>query len=45
MEVKSNYLVIGSGIAGLFFALKASENGTVSLITKKEKAESNTNYA
>jgi L-aspartate oxidase len=45
MKIQSDYLVIGSGIAGLMFALKASKTGTVSIITKKEKAESNTNYA
>jgi L-aspartate oxidase len=38
-------LVIGSGIAGLSFALHASERFEVALITKKERAESNTNYA
>lgn len=45
MEKRSDYLVVGSGIAGLSFALKAANIGTVTLITKKEKAESNTNYA
>lgn len=42
---RSDYLVIGSGIAGLSFALKAAQTGSVTLITKKEFRESNTNYA
>jgi L-aspartate oxidase len=42
---QTDFLVIGSGIAGLFFALKASEYGTVTVLTKKDRAESNTNYA
>jgi L-aspartate oxidase len=45
VELRSDFLVIGSGIAGLSLALKAANLGTVFLITKKEKAESNTNYA
>lgn len=45
LEIQTDFLVIGSGIAGLSFALKASKQGTVAIITKKEKAESNTNYA
>ncbi|PXA04763.1 L-aspartate oxidase [Coraliomargarita sinensis] len=46
----SNYdydvIVVGSGIAGLSFALKVAEAGCkVAIITKKNSAESNTNYA
>ncbi len=42
---RSDFLIIGSGIAGLSFALKASQEGSVTVITKKGEAESNTNYA
>ena len=45
MESETDFLVIGSGIAGLTCALKLAQKGTVALVTKKEKAESNTNYA
>ena len=43
--VTSRCLVIGTGIAGLQFALLAAENGPVRVVTKKESRESNTNYA
>ncbi len=45
MKIDVDVLVIGSGIAGLSFALKASEHGRVALVTKKSDTESNTNYA
>jgi L-aspartate oxidase len=39
-------VIVGSGIAGLSFALKVAEAGhRVAIFTKKNKAESNTNYA
>ncbi len=39
-------LVIGSGIAGLSFALKVAQLGhSVAILTKKNKADSNTNWA
>ncbi len=39
-------LVVGSGIAGLSFALKVANQGRkVAILTKKDRAESNTNYA
>src|SRR5438270_10543576 len=40
-----DFLVLGSGIAGLSFALKVAPRGRVAIITKKDRAESNTNYA
>jgi L-aspartate oxidase len=40
-----DYLILGSGIAGLSFALKVAAHGRVAIVTKKDRAESNTNYA
>lgn len=44
-KVKTDCIVIGSGIAGLFTAIKASEDRRVIMITKKSVMESNTRYA
>ena len=40
-----DFLILGSGIAGLSFALKVAPHGRVAIVTKKHRAESNTNYA
>src|SRR5438876_5929781 len=40
-----DFLILGSGIAGLTFALKVAPHGRVAIIAKKNRAESNTNYA
>ncbi|MCC5023585.1 MAG: L-aspartate oxidase [Candidatus Synoicihabitans palmerolidicus] len=46
MSKSFDVLVLGSGIAGLSFALKAVQQGhTVAILTKKNKADSNTNWA
>ncbi|MCK4881381.1 MAG: FAD-dependent oxidoreductase, partial [Bacteroidales bacterium] len=45
MEKKYDFLVIGSGLGGLSFALKAADHGSVCLITKAEMEETNTYYA
>ncbi len=43
--MKTDFLVIGSGIAGLNFALNIANYGQVTIVTKKEIMESNTNLA
>jgi len=40
-----DFIVIGSGIAGLSFALRAAEKGSVALVTKRGRADSNTAWA
>ena len=45
MRLRGDFLVIGSGIAGLSFALEAARAGSVLVVTKKSTAESATNYA
>src|SRR5205809_6861090 len=39
-----DFLILGSGIAGLTFALKVASHGRVAIITKINRTESNTNY-
>lgn len=45
MKKHTDFLVIGSGIAGLSFALKAAEYGKVAVVTKASLEDSNTRYA
>ncbi len=45
MRITTDYLVIGSGLAGLSFALKVAETGTVTIISKTKLDETNTSYA
>src|SRR3954467_8826355 len=40
-----DFVVIGSGIAGLTFALKAAKHGSVAVITKRKGVDSNTAWA
>lgn len=44
-RIETDVIVIGAGIAGLYTALKASENNRVLMITKKSLFDSNTRYA
>ncbi len=45
MEYETDFLVIGSGVAGLLFAIKVADYGRVDIITKRNIKESNTAYA
>ncbi len=42
---ETDFLVLGSGIAGLYYALHAAERGRVTIVTKRDPAESSTRYA
>ena len=44
-NLDTDVLVVGSGIAGLTFALRVAEHFDVILVTKKARRVSNTNYA
>lgn len=45
MELSADFVIIGTGVAGLSFALKAAKYGKVLILTKAEALESNTRYA
>ncbi len=45
MSESTEVLVLGSGVAGLFFALRAAEHRKVTILTKSMRAESNSRYA
>ncbi len=45
MKKRTDFLVIGSGIAGLTFALKAAKYGKVAVVTKANIDDTNTRYA
>ena len=46
MRLSTDYLVVGSGIAGLYFSILAARSGArVAMVTKREAADSNTKWA
>jgi L-aspartate oxidase len=45
MTRRSDFLVIGSGIAGLLFAIQSAWGGTVTILTKKRRDDTNTAWA
>ena len=45
MIERSDTLVVGSGIAGLLFALKMAKSGSVTVLTKAARSKSNTRWA
>ncbi|MEM7137221.1 MAG: L-aspartate oxidase [Myxococcota bacterium] len=45
MRSESDYLVLGSGVSGLSFALEAAQRGKVTMVTKRSRTDSATNWA
>src|SRR6185369_17405654 len=45
MQLTTDFLILGSGIAGLSFALRAQAYGQVVVVTKREAAEAATSWA
>ncbi len=45
MQRDFDYLVIGSGVAGLTFALSVADHGSVAVVTKRGRDEAATTYA
>jgi L-aspartate oxidase len=45
MKIMSDFLIIGSGIAGLSYALKVADRGSVAVVTKRQISETATNLA
>ncbi len=45
MRIETDFLVIGSGVSGLTFALNAAKLGTVTILTKRSRTDSATNWA
>ena len=42
---RHDFLIIGSGVAGLSLALKVARHGTVAVVTKRARSDSNTAWA
>src|SRR5579871_5201753 len=45
MSVDVDFLVIGSGLAGLTYALTVAPHGSVALLTKKTRSDANSSWA
>ncbi|HLV80491.1 MAG TPA: FAD-dependent oxidoreductase, partial [Chthonomonadaceae bacterium] len=45
MTEEVDFLVIGSGLAGLTYALQVAPYGSVALLTKKNRADANSSWA